>query len=47
MLVGLSVEMGEGVGLSAEWKRDEDYGEAEGGTGQSDDTVTVQLAAEF
>ena len=47
LLVGLSVEMGEGVGLSAEWKRDEDYGEADGGTGKSADTVTVQLAAEF
>lgn len=46
-LVGLSVEMAEGVGLSAEWKRDEDYGEAEGGTGKNADTVTVQLAAEF
>ena len=46
-LVGLSVEMVEGLGLSAEWKRDEDYGEAEGGTGKSADTVTVQLAAEF
>lgn len=47
LLVGLSVEMEEGLGLSAEWKRDEDYGEAEGGTGKSADTVTVQLAAEF
>ena len=46
-LVGLSVEMAEGLGLSAEWKSDEDYGEAEGGTGKSADTVTVQLAAEF
>lgn len=46
-LVGLSVEMAEGVALSAEWKRDEDYGEAEGGTGKNADTVTVQLAAEF
>ena len=46
-LVGLSAEMTEGVALSAEWKRDEDYGEAEGGTGKSADTVTVQLAAEF
>lgn len=46
-LVGLSVEMAEGVALSTEWKRDEDYGEAEGGTGKSADTVTVQLAAEF
>ncbi len=46
-LVGLSAEMAEGVALSAEWKRDEDYGEAEGGTGKSADTVTVQLAAEF
>lgn len=47
LLVGLSVEMAEGLGLSAEWKSDEDYGEAEGGTGKSADTVTVQLAAEF
>ena len=46
-LVGLSVEMVEGVALSTEWKRDEDYGEAEDGTGKSADTVTVQLAAEF
>ena len=46
-LVGLSVGMAEGVALSTEWKRDEDYGEAEGGTGKSADTVTVQLAAEF
>ena len=46
-LVGLSVGVTENVGLAFEWKRDDDYGMDEGGTGKSADTVTTVLSAEF
>ena len=37
----------EGVALGVEWKRDNDYGEADGGTGKDADTFTTLLSAEF
>ena len=46
-LVGLSVDLVEGVALGVEWKRDNDYGEADGGTGKDADTFTTLLSAEF
>lgn len=46
-LVGLSVDLVEGVALGVEWKRDNDYGEADGGTGKDADTFTALLSAEF
>lgn len=46
-LVGLSVDLVEGVALGVEWKRDNDYGEADGGTGKDFDTFTALLSAEF
>nr|WP_242470968.1 LbtU family siderophore porin [Thiocystis violacea] len=46
-LVGWSVEILERTSLSLEWARDRDYGAKDGGTGQSGDTLTAQLAVEF
>ena len=47
LLAGISVEMVEGVALSFEWARDDDYETADGGTGESADVLTLKLAAEF
>ena len=47
LLAGLSIGLVDQVGLGVEWAHDEDYGTAEGGTGKSADTATVQLSAEF
>lgn len=46
-LAGLSVEVVDSTALSIEWAHDEDYDVADGGTGQSTDTLTAQLAVEF
>ncbi len=47
LLAGLSVGVAEQVGLGVELSHDNDYGTADGGTGKSARTVTVQLGAEF
>ena len=47
LIVGLSIGVAEQVGLGVEWSHDNDYGMADGGTGESARTVTVQLGAEF
>ena len=46
-LVGISIEPWEATGLSVEWAADEDYATADGGTGESADTLTLQLATAF
>lgn len=46
-LVGWSIEVFERTSLSFEWARDTDYGQSDGGTGKSADTLTAQLAVEF
>jgi hypothetical protein len=43
----LSVEIYDATALSFEWAHDEDYDESDGGTGNSADTATLQLAVEF
>ncbi len=47
LLVGISVELGDGVGLGVEWARDEDYSVGDGGSGSDSTTATAQLATEF
>ena len=46
-LVGFSLEIADGLGLALEWAVDRDYGAGDGGTGETANTATVQLAAEF
>ncbi|PLY13692.1 MAG: hypothetical protein C0631_13445 [Sedimenticola sp.] len=43
----LSVGIFDSTTLSLEWMRDKDYGIADGGSGNSADTVTTKLAVEF
>ncbi|MCK4501469.1 MAG: LbtU family siderophore porin [Desulfuromonadales bacterium] len=43
----LGFDITEGVGIAFEYIHDEDYGLSDGGTGESADTVTCQLALEF
>ena len=45
--VGLSTEILGGLGLAVELLRDEDYAIADGGTGDSTDSLVLQFAAEF
>lgn len=45
--LGLSTEITEGLGLGVEFNQDDDYGTTEGGTGQSTNSLVLQLAAEF
>ncbi len=45
--IGVGAEVYKNTALSLEWARDEDYDEADGGTGESADSVTLQLAVEF
>ena len=47
ILVGLSVEVMEGLSLAFEWARDADYDVDEGGNGENTDNFTILLAAEF
>ena len=47
VLAGVSVGVAENVGLALEWARSDDYGIEVGGTGQTADTVTTVLSAEF
>ena len=47
ILIGLSVQVVDGVALAVEWATDNDYGVTEGGSGENANTVTVQVAAEF
>ncbi|MFP4244152.1 MAG: LbtU family siderophore porin [Ectothiorhodospira sp.] len=46
-LAGVSVELMDRLGLAFEYAHDEDYGRADGGSGDSGDSAVVQLAAEF
>ena len=46
-MLGFSVEMMDGVALGIEGAFDDDYSEADGGTGEDADIVTIQLATEF
>ena len=43
----LSVEVMKNTSVSLEWAHDEDYDESDGGTGESANTATAQLAVEF
>lgn len=45
--VALSVEVMDSTTLSFEWAHDDDYDVADGGTGESANTATAQLAVEF
>jgi len=47
LLAALSVGIMERTALSFEWAHDNDYDVADGGTGESADTLTAQLAVEF
>lgn len=46
-MVGLSMALSDYVGIGLEWAHDEDYSVADGGTGNSADTVTAQFALGF
>lgn len=46
-LVGATMIITEYVGIGIEWAHDEDYGIAEGGTGNSANTITAQFAVGF
>lgn len=46
-LVGWSVEIFDRTSVSLEWAHDSDYSKSDGGTGESGDTLTAQLAVEF
>ncbi|MCB1788791.1 MAG: LbtU family siderophore porin [Gammaproteobacteria bacterium] len=43
----IAVEVMDATTLSFEWARDDDYGVADGGTGERANTATAQLAVEF
>ena len=47
LMLGWSVEVFERTSLSLEWAHDKDYAVSDGGTGESADTFTAQLAVEF
>ncbi|PID73981.1 MAG: hypothetical protein CSB33_00965 [Desulfobacterales bacterium] len=47
LAVALGVDLGESLGVTLELAHDEDYGESDGGTGESANTFTAQLAYEF
>ena len=47
MLATFSVNVLDNTAVSLEWARDQDYESTEGGTGESADTFTLQLAAAF
>lgn len=46
-LLGLSIDILDNTALSFEWARDKDYSANDGGSGESADTLTAQLAVEF
>lgn len=46
-LVGFSIGFADGVGLTLEYRRDNDYGTGAGGTGNAANAATMRLAAEF
>ena len=46
-LLGWSVEIFDNTALSFEWAHDSDYGESDGGTGESAESFVAQLAVEF
>ena len=46
-LLGFSYALDEKTGLGVEFAGDNDYGTADGGTGNSSASLTVQLATEF
>ena len=46
-LIGLSLELMEQVGLALEWRRDNHYSIAAGGSGGKDNTLTGMLSLEF
>ncbi len=47
LAMGASVGLGEGVSVAAEYSIDEDYGVADGGTGEDATLFTLRLAYEF
>lgn len=47
VLAAISVAIMEATTLSFEWARDTDYGRSDGGTGETANTATAQLAVEF
>ena len=46
-LVGFSIGFADGVVLTLEYRRDNDYGTGAGGTGNAANAATMRLAAEF
>lgn len=46
-LIGFSIGLADGVGLTLEYRRDNDYGTGAGGTGNAANAATMRLAAEF
>lgn len=46
-LLGWSIELFDRTSLSLEWAHDIDYSASDGGTGESADTITAQLAVAF
>lgn len=46
-LTSAGIEIFSGLGLAVEYAHDEDYAKSDGGSGESADTVTLQLALEF
>ena len=47
VLAAVSVEVMKNTTVSLEWAHDEDYDESDGGSGESANTATAQLAVEF
>lgn len=45
--LGFSTEVTEGLGLGVEFNKDDDYEVADGGSGESTNSLVIQLAAEF
>jgi hypothetical protein len=46
-LIGWSIGLFDNTSLSFEYRNDSDYGEREGGTGDSGNSFVAQLAVEF
>ena len=47
MLAAMSYEIAPGLGIALEVSHDEDYDQADGGSGETADAVICQLAVEF
>ena len=47
LLASIGVGLGDNVGVALEYAQNEDYDQSNGGTGDEEDIITVQLAIEF